>query len=252
MMARSMTWPRPVRVAGGQGEVDRVRGRQRGDRVGQPERRQRRRAVGLAGGGGEAAHRLGERAEAGPAGVRAELAEPADPGQDQAAGWRAAARPGRGPSVPACRAGSSRSARRRRPAAGAARRAPSGADRLSVTSRLLRPSTFHHRPTPSLPGPWPRDGSGWRGCSTLITSAPKSPRNGAGERPGEQRREFDDLDPVQRLRRADRRAAVRHDQRPRSDHAAASARSAPAAWPGPRRTPVAQVSQSCPPPRMRR
>ncbi len=48
---------------------------QAGHAVGQPERRQRRRAVGLAGLVREAGHRLGERPECPPGGVRPELAE---------------------------------------------------------------------------------------------------------------------------------------------------------------------------------
>ena len=52
---------------------------------------------------------------------------------------------------------------------------PPGVDRSRVMVRLLRPSSFHHRPTPSLSGPWPREGSGLVGCSILMTSAPKSP-----------------------------------------------------------------------------
>lgn len=52
---------------------------------------------------------------------------------------------------------------------------PPGVDRSRVRLRLLRPSSFHHRPMPSFVGPCPREGSGLRGCSTLITSAPKSP-----------------------------------------------------------------------------
>ncbi len=53
--------------------------------------------------------------------------------------------------------------------------APSGRERSTATSRLLRESVFHQSPTPSFAGPWPRAGSGRRGCSSLITSAPKSP-----------------------------------------------------------------------------
>lgn len=60
---------------------------------------------------------------------------------------------------------------------------PPGRDRSRVIARLLRPSTFHHRPTPSFAGPCPRDGSGRPGCSTLITSAPKSPSSVAAMGP---------------------------------------------------------------------
>ena len=51
---------------------------------------------------------------------------------------------------------------------------PSGVDRLSVTARLLRAITFHHRPCPSRFQPCVRAGSPF-GCSTLSTSAPMSP-----------------------------------------------------------------------------
>ena len=61
--------------------------------------------------------------------------------------------------------------------------APASCDRSRVTVRLLRPSTFHHSPTPSLSGPCPRAGSGRRGCSTFTTSAPKSARNAAASGP---------------------------------------------------------------------
>ena len=57
-------------------EHHRDRPRQAGDAVGQPERRQRRRAVRLAGLVREAGHRLGERPERPPGGVGPGLAEP--------------------------------------------------------------------------------------------------------------------------------------------------------------------------------
>src|SRR5262245_1679704 len=44
--------------------------------------------------------------------------------------------------------------------------------------RLLRLTTFHHSGLPSLRGPHSRIGSP-RGCSTLMTSAPKSPSSAA-------------------------------------------------------------------------
>ncbi len=64
---------------GGDGEAR----RQGGDAVGETERRQRRRTVGLAGERGEPAHRLGDGSEAGPPGVRAGLAERRHPGDHQ-------------------------------------------------------------------------------------------------------------------------------------------------------------------------
>src|SRR5579884_1209871 len=59
---------------------------------------------------------------------------------------------------------------------------PRGLERSSVIASLLRPSTFHHSPWPSLRWPWVRAGSP-RGCSTLITSAPWSPRIRAAKGP---------------------------------------------------------------------
>ena len=52
--------------------------------------------------------------------------------------------------------------------------APSGLPKFSVTVRLLRAMTFHHNPCPSRFQPWVRAGSPL-GCSTLMTSAPRSP-----------------------------------------------------------------------------
>ena len=52
--------------------------------------------------------------------------------------------------------------------------APRGWPKLSVTARLLRPMSAHHSETPSFDQPSVRRLSP-RGCSTLITSAPKSP-----------------------------------------------------------------------------
>ncbi len=54
--------------------------------------------------------------------------------------------------------------------------APRSSPMLMPTVRLLRDSSFHHNGTPSLAAPWPRIPSPFWGCSTLMTSAPKSPR----------------------------------------------------------------------------
>src|SRR6478752_9390440 len=54
--------------------------------------------------------------------------------------------------------------------------APSAADRLSATVRLLREISDHQIGVASREGPWPRMPSPAFGCSILITSAPKSPR----------------------------------------------------------------------------
>src|SRR5438034_11153353 len=60
-----------------------VRERERRDAIRQTERRQRRRTVGLARQRGEAAHRFGDRAEAGALRVRAELTEPGHTREDE-------------------------------------------------------------------------------------------------------------------------------------------------------------------------
>src|SRR5205823_3710295 len=52
--------------------------------------------------------------------------------------------------------------------------APRGSDSVSVTQRLLRPTSAHQSETPSFSQPIERRPSP-RGCSTLTTSAPKSP-----------------------------------------------------------------------------
>ena len=59
------------------------RGRERGDLVGQRDRRQQRRAVGLTVERGEARHRLGQRGEPRTMGVRPVLTEPGDPSDHQ-------------------------------------------------------------------------------------------------------------------------------------------------------------------------
>ena len=82
MMARSTSCPLPLDTA--QRRHDRVCRRESGDAISQAERRQRRRAVLLAGQRGEPAHRLGQRPEARPGGVRPELAERRHSRQHQA------------------------------------------------------------------------------------------------------------------------------------------------------------------------
>ena len=67
------------RLACTEGDHDRERGGEAGDAVGESKRRQERRAVGLPVQRCESAHRLGERAEARPAGIRPRLAEAAHP-----------------------------------------------------------------------------------------------------------------------------------------------------------------------------
>jgi len=51
---------------------------------------------------------------------------------------------------------------------------PSSVEMSRVTDCLLRPRYFHQSPTPSFWGPKWRRWSPVSGCSTLITSAPKS------------------------------------------------------------------------------
>ena len=79
-----MTCPAPpVGVPVVQGEHHRVGAGEAGDAVGEPERRQRRRSVFLAGLVGQAGHRLGEGAEGAAFGVRPGLAESGDPQHHQ-------------------------------------------------------------------------------------------------------------------------------------------------------------------------
>ena len=63
--------------------------------------------------------------------------------------------------------------------------------------RLLRPSSFHHRPTPSLAGPWPREGSGLRGVLDLDHLGAEVAEHGGGERPGEEGGEVEDAEAVE-------------------------------------------------------
>ncbi|MNL31214.1 hypothetical protein D3C87_1529900 [compost metagenome] len=60
---------------------------------------------------------------------------------------------------------------------------PSGWCRSSVTDFLFRASTFHQRLSPSTIGPIWRSASPPRGCSILITSAPKSANSVAATGP---------------------------------------------------------------------
>ena len=165
-----------VRLALVERHRDRRRRGDAADRVGEAERRQGRRAVGLAGQVGEAAHRLGEGAEAGARGVRPGLAEPGDPGDDQTGVELVQRRRGRGPSARGCRAGSSRPARRRCATRRRKTSAPSAADRLSADGALVARDLRPPDRGAVERGPWPRMPSPARGCSILITSAPKSPR----------------------------------------------------------------------------
>ena len=164
---------------GGDGEAR----RQCGDAVGEPERRQRRRTVGLAGEGGESAHRLGDRPEAGPLGVRAGLSERSDPGDDES---RVGGEQRVGTEAPALERAraevldqhvAARDQAQQHVGALAARRG------RASPSACCDPSVFHHRPTPSRDGPWARAASGRDGCSILMTSAPRSPRNVAASGP---------------------------------------------------------------------
>ncbi len=147
----------------------------RGDAVGQEEGRERRRAVGLAGHVGEAAHRFGQRAEARPVALRAPAAVAADV-EHHDLGVRAGA-PTRSPApTRRARSGGCSPRRRRSPRAGGGTAPGRRRWRRSiVTHFLLRLMLFQKRPTPSFCSPQVRSGSPTPGCSTLITSAPNSP-----------------------------------------------------------------------------
>ncbi len=79
----STTWPSPVASRCAQRDHDCERARERGDLVGERDRREQGRPVGLAVDRGEPAHRLGHRREAGTRRIRAVLAEAGDAEQDQ-------------------------------------------------------------------------------------------------------------------------------------------------------------------------
>ena len=191
MMATSTTWPRPLASALRNAAVTAKlvaraaipSASPNGGSVGGP--------VGLAGQGGEPAHRLGDRSEPRSLTRRDRTARRRSPWRSPVAGWRRAARRARVPSVPGCRGGSSRSARRCGRPGGAAAAAPSGRERLMVTVRLLRPSVFHHRPTPSRDGPWVRAASGPRRVLDLDDVGTEVAEEGRRQRSGEQRRGVD-------------------------------------------------------------
>ncbi len=177
MIAVSMTCPRPVRSRRG-ARHDRERGREGRD----PSARPNGGRVGGPSGSPVIAAKplIASASVPNPGRVRygPDLPEARDPGEDEPRVARPTARRSPGPSARACRAGSSRS--RRRPSAASARktsRPPSRRQVRAVTVRLLRPSVFNQRLTPSFAAPCPRDGSARAGCSTLTTSAPKSPRS---------------------------------------------------------------------------
>ena len=147
---------------------------QRRDPVAERERRQRRRLVRPAVDVREAGDRLGERPEAGQLAVRPGLAEPGRPHDHKPRVDLVQHVRARGSSAPASRAGSSRSGRPRPATSRFSSSWPSGSESLSVTQRLLRATSAHQSETPSFCQPIERRSSP-RGCSTLITSAPKSP-----------------------------------------------------------------------------
>ena len=162
-----------------------VGGGEGGDAVGEAERRQGRRAVGLARDGREAAHRLGEGAEAGPGRVGAGLAEAGHAGDDEprvggVQGGRSEvpAFEGAGPEVLDEDVGVGREPQQERRLLRAAEVDGDGA--LVATQRLPPQADA------VLGGAVAAGGSGRRGCSTLITSAPKSPRKRRGDRAGEE------------------------------------------------------------------
>ena len=159
----STTWPRPVSLARAQRDQDRERGRERRDAVGERERRQQRRAVRLAVQRGEAAHRLGQRAEAGP---RARTG-PVWPKPLTRASTRRGltAESSSQPSAPPLERPRPEVLEHdvgpARPAAGRASR-PSGCERSSVTSRLLRAERLEPEPDAVLARAVPARGVGAR------------------------------------------------------------------------------------------
>ena len=153
---------------------------QRGDRVTEAEPHAGGRAVRLAGQVAQPAGRLGDRPEAGLVAQRTGLAIARDPDDDQAAGWPPSRSRGRGSRPRGGPAGSSRSGcRSRRPGHG---RGPGRQDRAGPPQpsacRATGRGATGSRPRPSV-SPQARSGSPWTGCSTLMTSAPKS----ASQRP---------------------------------------------------------------------
>ena len=82
-MAESTTCPRPVLLPGVQRDQRAERREDRGELVTQRDAAARRRLVGITGDVTDSAHRLADRAEAGPRGVGTVLAESGDPGDDQ-------------------------------------------------------------------------------------------------------------------------------------------------------------------------
>ena len=170
----------------GHGPSARARGARRGSRMRSPGRRRRPRAPAAGAAAGRRARRsaaakplIASASEPKPGRlrVRARSGRSRSRARARAADSRRRARPSRAPIARASPAGSSRA---RRPTRSASRRkssAPSGFERSRVTRRLFLASVLNQSPTPSLLGPCPRAGSGRRGCSILITSAPKSPRS---------------------------------------------------------------------------
>ena len=168
----STTWPTP-----------RVHGDHRGERRGQPgglvgegDRRQQRLPVGLAVDRGEARHRLGDRGEPGSLGVRAVLAEPGDAGDDEPGVARRAGRRDRGRGVPAAgrkfSTSTSASSTRRNRSSWSPASLRSSDERALVAVGQLPPQSLavagsRHAMLRRQSPP---------GRSTLITSAPKSPR----------------------------------------------------------------------------
>ena len=172
------------------------------DTVGQPERRQGRRAVGLA---GDAAN---------PLIASARVPKPGRPAYGpiwpkpviRAITSRGLTRVQLGRAEPPALQGAGAEVLDQHvgvgDAAGAARPRRPACDRSRVMAALVAAEHLPPQPDAVLAGPCPRAGSGRRGCSTLTTSAPKSPRIRRGERAGEQRRDVEDPEPGQRVAHA--------------------------------------------------
>ena len=119
-----------------------------------------------------------------------DLSERGHPGDHQARVGGVQHGRARGPSARACRAGSSRSARRRARPGGSSSVRALGPDRSRVTVRLLRPSVFHHRLT--VPAGRGRGRRPARRVLDLDDVGAEVAEERRRERSGEQRRGVDD------------------------------------------------------------
>ena len=162
--------------------------------------------------------------------VRPGLPEAADAREHEPRVGGRRARPARAPSARACPGGSSRARTSARSARRRKMSRPSGCERSSVTSRLLRPSVLNQSPTPSLRRAVAARRVGTARVLDLDHVRAVVAEQHPGERRGEERRRLDDADALERLSQVDRQAEAdprRALQRRR--RAAASARTPAAA-----------------------